>query len=414
MKKKLLVVGALSLAAFSAVGVTATMAANGGILFADTSSSSKYVWMHYAKKAATKTEKGIREYWANCNTHEIVYEKPVSTSIGDSVAYDTTGFATDDARWIYNVTLDAKEVVMTDATKAFDLGTDYTGATITSMKAGDISLGTDASALDVSAFAEDHSDDGVKSVEIELNKDGKYSTLFFDTTFVTAYLYDNPTSFDVIKPICATTTDHNVNGYYRLAENISLNTFNGKASGSDTGTSWGWLNGWLDSGKYTFKGTLDGNGKTINGQSTYNGLFNQLNGATIKNLTLTEGWWRENGGDYSMLAGSMQNTTLENVTIKVVGGSKADTFAPDLTKEEGFISRQRFMSNTLKNVNIDASDYNIAVVFASKNGNDNSFTNCNLKVKSYAYLWNHWKTGRLTTYDGLTVTGTVYTASSAS
>ena len=411
MKKKLLVVGALSLAAFTAVGVAATMATSGSILFADTSTSSKHLWMHYAKKAATKTEKGIREYWANCNTHEIVYEKPGATDIGESTTYDTTGFAADDGRWIYNVTLDAKEVVMTDATKAFDLGTDYSGATITSMKAGAISLGTDASALDVSGFAEDHSNDGVKSVEVELNKDGKYYTLFFDTTFVTAYLYDNATSFNVIKPMHATTTDHNVNGYYKLAENISLNTFNGKASDGTGGTNWGWFSGWLDTGKYTFKGTLDGNGKTINGQSTYNGFLNQLDGATIKNLTMTEAYWREGGGDYSLLAGSMQNTTLTDVTIKITGGSKVATFAPDFTKAEGFISRQRFMSNTLTNVNIDASEWNIAIVFAAKNGNDNTFTDCSLKVKSYGYLWNHYKKGQLTTYDGLTITGTVYSAS---
>ncbi len=405
MKKKLLVVCELSLVAFSAVGVVITMATSGSVLFADTSSSG-YAWMHYAKKNATKTSKGVREYWVSCSTHEVSYEKPVSTSIGEATTYDTSGFASDDARWIYNVALDAKEVLMTDATKAFDLGT-YSDATITSMKAGTIDLGTDASALDVSSFAEDHSDDGVKSVEVELNKDGKYYTLFFDTTFVTAYLYNNSTSFNVIKPICATTTDHNVDGYYKLAENISLSTFNGA-------TSWGWISGWLDAGKYTFKGTLDGNGKTINGQSTYNGLFNQLDGAAIKNLTLTEAWWRENGGDYSMLAGSMQNTTLTDVTIKVIGGNSMNPFTPDLTKVDGFISRQRFMTNTLKNVNIDASNYNIDVVFASKNGNDNSFTNCSLKVKSYAYLWNHYMEGRLTTYDGLTITGTVYTPSSAS
>ncbi len=271
-------------------------------------------------------------------------------------------------------------------------------------------LGKDISNLDVTALREDKSNHGKAKLDIVVAtpKDGNVPAFDHDVTaevtIATAAIYNTADSFKQVKPLDSTTEDHCIEGYYLLMEDISLGNFNGA-------TTWGWFSGWLNSGKYTFKGTLDGNGKTINGQSSYNGLFNQLNGATIKNLTLTEAWWREAGGDYSMLAGSMQNTALTDVTIKIIGGVKADPFAPDLSREVGFISRQRFMSNTLTNFKIDASDWNIAVIFASKNGNDNTFTDCSLSVKSYGYLWKHYKSGELTTHDGLTITGSIYSAS---
>ena len=232
-----------------------------------------------------------------------------------------------------------------------------------------------------------------------------------------ALLYNNPTSFDVIKPLCSTKSDHSVEGYYVLMEDICLNVFNGKnADGTGTGTSWGRYDGtWADAdGDHEFRGTLDGNGKTIAGQSTFNGLFCKLEGATVKDLTLTEQYWREFNKDdftYSLLAASMKNTTLENVKIKINGGSKLDPFKPDLSKPIGFLCRMRFMSNTLRNVDIDASEWNIPVVFASNNGNDNAFENCSLKVGTYGYLWSHWKAGKVTAWDGLTIEGSVYSAS---
>lgn len=368
MKKKLLVAGALSLAAFSAVGVTATMTVNGGVLFADTSSSSNYVWMHYAKKAATKTEKGVREYWVNCNTHEVVYEKPVSTSIGDSATYDTTGFASDDDRWIYNVTLDAKEVMMTDATKAFDLGTTYSGATITSMKAESISLGTDASALDVSGFAEDHSDDGVKSVEIELNKDGKYYTLFFDATFVTAKIG----KVDDFKSYIVPESGINKFGYYQMCANITMTNQNSYVSSS--------------SGSDYFAGTLDGKDYTITCASNGKyGLFGNLRNATIKNLNIADNWY--NGQNNCVLLGTFVfNSELEKVSTKVTAGNKPGTpkcYAPDSTGSTGYLALNTFQANVLKDCTFDLSGYNVGSLFGwNQNMTVPTVTNTTVKAAS--------------------------------
>ncbi len=80
----------------------------------------------------------------------------------------------------------------------------------------------------------------------------------------------------------------------------------------------------------TFEGVFDGNGKTISnlyqngwdlGYDWYNygsyGLFGNLNNATVKNLTLSGGESKIEGGDVSFVAGSATGTCVfENITIK--------------------------------------------------------------------------------------------------
>ena len=80
----------------------------------------------------------------------------------------------------------------------------------------------------------------------------------------------------------------------------------------------------------TFKGTFDGNGKTIKnlyqsgwdfgyewGQYGSIGLFAELENATVKNLTIESMTAQVEGGDISFIAGSATGTCVfENITIK--------------------------------------------------------------------------------------------------
>ncbi len=277
-------------------------------------------------------------------------------------------------------------------------------------------LGTDLSSLDVASIKEnkDHHGEGkVLDVVVTTPEDGEVPA--FDhvvkvpVTIITAMIYDNSDSFKVLNPILSDDPDHCVKGYYRLAENISHSSFKGCISEV-------WISGWAaDRSHYVFTGTLDGNGKTINGQTINNyGLFCQLEGATIKNLTYNDLWFREGSGNYPLLAAGIQNTTLTNLTVKMLGGAKADPFAPDLSSDAwGWIAKFRFMTNTLTNCSFDATGYNVPVVFSSRNGNDSTFTDCSFKANTFGYLWNHWKSGYLTAWEGLTVTGDIYTPASA-
>ncbi len=380
MKKKLWVAGALALAAFASATAIATLGSSGGALFADESYYSKYAWMHYAKKEATKSEKGIREYWVNCKTHEVVYVAPESSSVGEATAYDTSGFASNDERWIYNVALDAQEVIMSESTKAFDLGADYAGATITSMKAGDIDLGNDASALDVSLFASDHSDDGIKSVEIELNKDGKYSVLFFDATFVTAKITTADEFLTYIVPETG-----NKCGYFQL--------------GSDIANVYQKANAVKFEWSYAFTGTLDGLNNTLGGHSgTTNGIFSNLNGATIKNLNITDARAMMYGSN-ALIAKSIASSTFVNVNTKVNDGSGSAEVAND----RGYLAYGKFMGNSLTDCTFDASGIKIGSLF----GRGQNFTvptlkNCLVKASSLTEAMHSNHTGK--TYQPSNVT----------
>ena len=80
----------------------------------------------------------------------------------------------------------------------------------------------------------------------------------------------------------------------------------------------------------TFEGTFDGNGKTISNiyQNGWDlgyqwgvygayGLFGNINNATVKNLTLSGGESKIEGGDVSFVAGSATGTCVfENITIE--------------------------------------------------------------------------------------------------
>lgn len=78
------------------------------------------------------------------------------------------------------------------------------------------------------------------------------------------------------------------------------------------------VNGWLPFS--TFKGSFDGNGKTISGLTINRtndnniGLFGSVSNATLKNLTL-ESPIITGGANVGSLAGEVSGTTIENITI---------------------------------------------------------------------------------------------------
>lgn len=345
--------------AATAVGTGYSVSSNkGGVFFAG---GDEGVWKHYERKEATKTEKGIREYWVNCLTNEHVFTAPTTGTIEEGGAYKTEGFTETDDRWIYPATLTAQDVVMTATTKTLDLGT-YAGGTVSYIKAGTFNLGTDPANLDVSGFKADHTDDGLKTVEIGTIKDGKEYALTCETTFVTAMIKTDSEYGEYIFP----KTDANRFGYFKLANNINIS---GKGSVIDTGAS-GWYSGVRD---HYFSGVIDGNGKTITAKSsTICGAFGRLQKATVKNLTINDAWY--NGDkNCSILGNQIKETTFEDFTVKIVNGSdglKTDgTGTPKCHAPipgegaTGYLASTTFQSNTLKNCIFDASGWKLGSLF---------------------------------------------------
>lgn len=380
MKKKLVILSSISAACLGAIGVGAAYKATDGMLFAGAATGN--VWVHYAKKAATKTEKGIREYWVNCQTNEHVFVAPVGATIQEGTKYDTSAFTEDDDRWILPVSLAAQDVLMTAEKKVLNLG-DYAGGTITSMKAGSFDLGTNASDLDVSAFANDHKNDGFYTVEVETVKDDKAYAIYADTTFVTAKISSIEDYLTYIVPEKGVSKF----GYYKLAN--SKIDVNGKIT-------------YLSLADY-FGGTLDGDGQTITCPSNGKyGLVGNLKFATIKNLTIKDIWY--NGSHNCVLLGTyVYQTTLENVTtqitngspgLKTAGGGSPELFAPGTLDKDGknmgacgYLAHNTFQANTIKNCTFDASGWKIGSLFGwNQNMTVPSATNSVVKAASLMQL----------------------------
>lgn len=273
-------------------------------------------------------------------------------------------------------------------------------------------LGTDLNNLDVAALKEhkEHHGVGALKVVVTTPKDGIVPEFDHEikvpVTMATALIYDNDETFSLIKPVRSSDPDHVVTGYYKLMEDISKDVYK---AGNFLGVPW--INGWKnDVNHYAFKGTLDGNGKTITGQGNYSyGLFCQLEGATVKNLTFNDIWF--NGtNNCPLLAGGIQNTKLENVTLRATGGAFSID-DPDMTKLDwGWVGAFRFMTNIVTDCTFDLGDRDCVMVFATQHCNDSQFTNCTLNVRKYLGLIKHWKHGIMTAMDGLTVNGEVYVA----
>ena len=168
-------------------------------------------------------------------------------------------------------------------------------------------------------------------------------------------------------------------GYYRLANNL-LNVsdkINVVGSGD-------WKNA---DGQSGFRGTFDGNDKTISGWSSVNGLFGIVGqGAVIKNLTYTLTAYEVSG---TTLARSITGATIENVTINVLLAK------PDVAiNQEGGVITGLMSKNTLyKNVTINAKGQDIDSLFGTsygnyKESNANTFVNCKVFAKSLAGLIN--------------------------
>lgn len=273
-------------------------------------------------------------------------------------------------------------------------------------------LGTDLNNLDVAALKEhkEHHGVGALKVVVTTPKDGIVPEFDHEikvpVTMATALIYDNDETFSLIKPVRSSDPDHVVTGYYKLMENISQDVYKAE---NFLGVPWigAWKN---DVNHYAFKGTLDGNGKTITGQGNYSyGLFCQLEGATVKNLTFNDTWF--NGtNNCPLLAGGIQNTKLENVTLRATGGAFSID-DPDMTKLDwGWVGAFRFMTNIVTDCTFDLGDRDCVMVFATQHCNDSQFTNCKLNVRKYLGLIKHWKHGIMTAMDGLTVNGEVYVA----
>ena len=175
-------------------------------------------------------------------------------------------------------------------------------------------------------------------------------------------------------------TDNKLYGYYRLGSDIK-----GAA----------WLTGGVDSlsllGIEGFKGTLDGNGHTIDVVPYNTGLLGDVgSGAVIKNINIIS---RKYDTDYNKIIGRrMWGATLDNVTITV----PSNCTGTDPKTAYGLITGLYCYSTTFNNVTIDVGTKFASLIGASCDSiyvYPNTFKGCTLSYKddNSLGLYANWK-----------------------
>ena len=189
-------------------------------------------------------------------------------------------------------------------------------------------------------------------------------------------------SLDDLKAAVALDSNYVKYGYYRLTSDINTTEW----------INYGNTSKWNNNGDYGFRGTFDGNGKTISAVFFSTGLFGTIgNGAVIKNITLTQ---NEYVGGRMILGYSMVGAKLKNVKINVKG--KGTTAIPTTVSNGktvgvagGLLTAIFAHSNDFENVVVDAKDTDVDTLFGScvyygyPTGYEaNRFTNCDVIAKS--------------------------------
>ena len=286
-----------------------------------------------------------------------------------------------------------REIVLSNGTEFdLDLG-EYSSATVLSATLGGENVGYANGKLvagdEYKANLRKH---GMQTLKVTVQKDGKYYNVIANVLVVTQDI----TTVEQLKKV-----SENAFGYFRLANNLRVtgdNVINLPDSGD-------WINA---DGQGGFRGTFDGNGKTISGWTRRNGLFGVVGaGAVIKNLTYTLTAY-ESGG--SAFGRSITGATVENVTfdVKLVKDSAA------FNNEGGIITTLLSHSTLYKNVTVNAEGQKVDSLFGTSwgkyDGNKaNTFENCKLIAKSVGGLINAGNVSNPVVVsaagiDGLTVT----------
>lgn len=196
------------------------------------------------------------------------------------------------------------------------------------------------------------------------------------------------------------STTKSVFGYYKLSENLDCTAapdWAGFSNSNPNGFSWPNANN-------GFRGTLDGNGKTITGFAHNQGLFFVLgNGAVIKNVDLVSTRW--SGSNDRLFGIASYGATFENVNI--VMRSEDGSKVPSVH----LLFAEACQNNTFKNVTLkvysdDGSTLaGLSTVFG-KNFTGNTCKGVKIYCASITELGKDSSSNSVTQYDGIEIYNT--------
>ena len=277
---------------------------------------------------------------------------------------------------VTNVDLnDDKEIVLCDDTSyaVGDLG-NYSSATIIKATLGGKAVvysGGNGGKVTLNAdYKANRKAHGDKILTVTVEKNGKYFNVNKNVRVVTKEIatIEDLSVFNGVND----NADYVIYGYYRLTKDVG--------SATDGIQNYSNLTNYAnDGGLCGFRGTLDGNGKSISATIYGGGILGIVGkGAKIKDLTV-------NSYNYvdgrTTLARSITDATVENVTVNIKSGSSTA-----IAHEGGVITSTLSHSTLYTNLMVN-SDNDVDTLFGcsvNKYTSDkaNTFVNCIVDVKS--------------------------------
>lgn len=258
---------------------------------------------------------------------------------------------------------------------------------ISSISLADKSLGTDPNNI---ALASLSSLAGEREFVIKAKKDGEDVVVFAPVLLITKIIstVEEFVALDTYRSKSdGTNWDRIINyGYYRLANDIGT-----ESSPIKNG---GWIKEQISvNGSIGFRGTIDGNGKTIYILPQYGGLFSAVGGgAVIKNVHFAVTSFGSTSGGYdsnAVLGVVLCGAILDGVTFSVLKDGWGDNYENGLfVSGGGFISAYVARACLIRNVTIN-SECPLVSVFGGLyyNGmNGIQFDNLVLNCSRLGYL----------------------------
>lgn len=314
------------------------------------------------------TDREDYDYFGCVCQDPVKFNKKITTTQNVDLSKETASISL--AETSYNKTTDTikKITYVADAENSYDLGTNI-------------------ESLDVSAIKENkalHKDTNLEVI-IETPKNGIVPVCEHKVSVPVSFLTASINTVEDFVNFVLPEKDVNKTGYYKLMSDINVQDTINKMS-----------NNWYAANSVKnnyFGGTFDGNGKKITAKSSaISGVFGYLSGATIKNVTIDDGWY--NGDkNCSILANKTFGTTLDNVVINITAGSpgmKADgtgtpkCHAPiDGEGAVGFLSSTTFQGNTLKDCIFNCAGWKMGSLFGwNQSMTQPTVTNCKVIAAS--------------------------------
>ena len=286
MKKKLIL-----LSAFSSLVIGANILFSSiGPEFFINAIGNKVTYVHYAKREATSSLDGIREYWVGCGQNIILFEEPSSGTILEGTSYDTSEFLPSDPRWIK---------YQDDKRTAF-----Y------SLKRENYNFSELSFLEGYHALSSLEKTPGINK-RYEFYKDDNSPLYSISCLTVSDYIENNSDLASFSTSLSNTTND----GYYVLVNDlISPDAFVKNVNGETN----------------LFKGVFDGRNHKINNLKTSNnGLFGNVEGGIVKNLVF------ENINYFNLLGDSLISSKIENCSFSLASTPISNEGNALISKEIG-------------------------------------------------------------------------------